>query len=195
MLVGDPIPHAALEARHEGDATGLQLVKPREIAAEARSATTTLPASNVHVRATVTSPVLPSVTLTKLGQVAGLVQPDVQLDRGLRSAERRPRENAGQTQVDGRRIDRTYSVVPEAETMARRPLLATTQQTAEQRFVRRCTGCSALTRVERRAADRPHAQVIELGGLSRADCSRCRAGSAGWPTGPARGRRTAPSGS
>ena len=69
MLAGgdDPVPHAALEACHEGDATGLQLVKPREIEM-ARSATTTLPASNVHVRATVTSAVLPSVTLRKLGR-------------------------------------------------------------------------------------------------------------------------------
>ena len=95
--------------------------------------------------------------------MAGLVQPDVQLDRGLRAAERRPRENR-QTQVDGRRIDR-IQLVPEAETVARRPLLATTQQTAEQRFVEG-VGLLGVHPRERRAADRWHAQVIELGGLS-----------------------------
>ena len=69
-----------------------------------------------------------------------------------------------QTQVDGRRIDR-IQLVPEAETVARRPLLATTQQTAEQRFVEG-VGLLGVHPRERRAADRWHAQVIELGGLS-----------------------------
>ena len=161
MLVGDPVPHAALEACHEGDATGLQLVKPREIEIGAvgddHAAGLERPrAGHGHVAG------LAIGDADETRQVAGLVQPDVQLDRGLRAAERRPRENR-QTQVDGRRIDR-IQLVPEAETVARRPLLATTQQTAEQRFVER-VGLLGVDPRERRAADRPNAQVIELGGL------------------------------
>ena len=82
LLAGDPIPHAALEPRHKGDATGLQLVKPLEMEVEARSATTTLPASNVHVRATVTSPVSLSVTLTKLGRWPAWSNPTCSLIAG-----------------------------------------------------------------------------------------------------------------
>ena len=43
--------------------------------------------------------------------MARLIQPDVQLDRGLRASKRRPREDR-QTQIDGRRIDRVQDREP-----------------------------------------------------------------------------------
>ena len=162
MLVGDPIPHAALQARHEGDTMGLQLVKPREIetgvVGDDHAAGLEHPRTgHGHVAG------LAVGHADETRQVAGLVQPDVQLDRSLRAAERRPREDR-QAQVDGRSINR-IQLVSEAETVARRPLLTTTQQAAEQRFVEG-VGLLGVDPRERRAADRPHAEVIELGGLS-----------------------------
>ena len=95
--------------------------------------------------------------------MARLIQPDVQLDRGLRASKGRPREDR-QTQIDGRRIDHVQLVL-EPKAVPRRALLTAAQQASEQRLVEsvRLLGIDAR---QRGATDRrPYAQVIELAPL------------------------------
>ena len=92
-----------------------------------------------------------------------LVQADVQLDRALRTPERRPREG-GQAHIDGRRIYRIQLVL-EPEAVPWGPLPTTCQQSREERFVERVRLLGVDPRQRRTADEGLHPEVIELVGL------------------------------
>ena len=162
MHARDPISHAPLQARHEGHAPRLQLMEPLKVKIRAvrhdHAAGWKRPgAGDLDVAG------LALGHTDEARQMARLIQPDVQLDRGLRASKGRPREDR-QTQIDGRRIDRVQLVL-EPKAVPRRALLTAAQQASEQRLVEgvRLLGIDAR---QRGATDRrPYAQVIELAPL------------------------------
>ena len=92
-------------------------------------------------------------------QTALVVKPHVQLQRSLRLAVLRPGKQL-QAQVHVRRIEREQ-LVAEPETMPRRRLPASRQQTTEQRLVQ-LVGLPLVDARQRRPGHPAHAKVVEL---------------------------------